>query len=276
LKINVTTSRGQHQTYNMEVISDSNLTPLLVQISTLGSIIATERSMGDLTINIDGNINIKGQKPITFSNSFSAASAFISAVLYASYPIAALYSSGFDFDMQGIEINLRAADQRANGTLTRLSIDRTEVKRGETVTLQAFARNEQGEIYVEKIPVTIPEDAPFGKLNLTVGDGGVMSNLDRRTIIDSNPTDLPALVKAMNNLAKNDRLYVKLYYSDSGAVINNMEMPSLPPSMMAALDSTRSTGGYLSLPIATVLNQELPPAKFLISGQQTIAIKVVQ
>src|SRR5262249_38469498 len=107
LSISVTTSRGKKETYKMEVVSDSNLTPLLVQISTLGSIIGTERSLGDLTLNMDGNIQIKGQSPIKFSNSFSANSAFISAVLYASYPVAALYGSGFNFDMQGIEINIK-------------------------------------------------------------------------------------------------------------------------------------------------------------------------
>src|SRR5262249_38710717 len=100
LTINVTTSRGKKQTYKMEVVNDSNLTPLLVQISTLGSIMATERSLGDLTIGITGKVNLNGQTPINFSNSFSASGAFISAVLYASYPIATLYSSGFNFDMQ--------------------------------------------------------------------------------------------------------------------------------------------------------------------------------
>ncbi|MBL8193433.1 MAG: hypothetical protein JNM06_06595, partial [Blastocatellia bacterium] len=79
-----------------------------------------------------------------------------------------------------------------------------------------------------------------------------------------------------SNLPRNDRLYVKLYYPDTGAIINNQAMPSLPPSMMATLDSDRSTGGYLALPVANVLTQEVPPASFLIGGQQTITIKVVQ
>jgi hypothetical protein len=276
LKVTMTTSRGNKVVYNMEVASDNTITPFLVQIATLNSISATERSLGDLTLNLEGRIRIKGQQPINFSNRFSANNAFISAVLYASYPLSTLYGSGFNFDVEGIELELTAADRKASGLLTRLSLDRTEAKRGETVTLQAFARNERGETYLEKIPITIPADSPYGRLNITVGDGNVMATLDRRVLVDSNPKDLNALVKAMNRLPKNDRLYVKLYYTDSGAIINNEELPSLPPSMLAAIESSRTTGGYLPLPIATVTSQELPPAQFLINGQQTITIKVVQ
>ncbi|MEW6730389.1 MAG: SpoIVB peptidase S55 domain-containing protein [Acidobacteriota bacterium] len=268
-------SRGKKAAYNMEVIADNNLTPLLVQLSTLNSIITTERSFGDLTLTLEGKIRIKNQPPIVFSNGFSANNAFISTIIYLSYPLGMLYSSGFNFDVEGIEVNLTAADRRAYGTLTRLAVDRTEARRGETINIQAYARNEQGEIRVQKIPVVIPVDAPLGRLNVTVGDGGVMANLDQRAIIDSNPKNLIALVKAMNKLPKNNRLYVKLYYSDTGAVVNNEELPSLPPSMLAALDSARSTNGYLPLAIATLLTEELPPAQFFIGGQQTISIKVL-
>lgn len=276
LSVSVTTSRGKKETYKMEVVSDGTLTPLLVQISTLGSIIATERTLGDLTLQVQGEIKLKGQNPINFSNSFSSAGSFLSAVIYSSFPISSIYTSGFDFQVEGINLNFQASDRRANGTLLKINVDRTEVNRGDTINVQAFARNERGEIYVEKIPVKIPEDAPTGKLSLTVGDGNAMTALERRNLIDSNPTDLSALVRAMNNLPRNDRLYVKLYYADSGAIINNRELPSLPPSMMATLDSSRTTGSYLSLPIATVLDQALPPAQFLIGGQQTITVKVVK
>jgi hypothetical protein len=276
LKVNITTSRGKKQSYKMEIASDPFLTPLLVQFSTLNSIVATERSLGDLTINLEGKIKVKDQPQISFGNSFSAASSYFAAILYAGYPISTLYSSGFPVDVEEIEIDIKSNDRRASGSLLRLSVNKTEVKRGEQVLVQAFARNQKGETYIEKIPVTIPMDAPLGKLNLTIGDGTAMAVLEQRTLINANPKDLAALVKSISNLPRNDRLYVKLYYPDTGAIINNQAMPSLPPSMMATLDSDRSTGGYLALPVANVLTQEVPPASFLIGGQQTITIKIVQ
>lgn len=279
LKISMTTSRGIKQDYQMEMISDDTLTPLLMQIVTLGSITATERTAGELTLDMDCKFNVKGQTPITFSNSFSslgALGAAISTVTYASYPVSVLYGSGFDFDLQSIEVNIKAMDKRATGSLSRLTLDKTELKRGEKFNLEIVARNDKGEFYSEIVPLTVPLDAPLGRLNLTVGDGSVMSNLERRILVDANPSNLAAVIRSVNNLPKNDRLYVKLYYSDTGAIVNNQAMPSLPPSMLATLESNRSTVSYQALAIATVLDKEVPPAKFLIAGQQTITIKIVE
>ncbi|KAF0210352.1 MAG: hypothetical protein FD167_5396, partial [bacterium] len=276
LKVNVTTSRGKKQTYQMELVVDAFLTPLLVQISTLNSILSTERSLGDLTINLEGKIKLKNQPEINFGNSFSRDNAYFSAILYAGYPVSLLYSSGFPMELEAIEVNLKATDKRANGNLTGISVDRTEVKRGEKLIVQAFARNEKGETYTEKIPVIIPSDAPLGKLNLTIGDGAVMANLEQRVLINANPKDLKALINTVNNLPRNDRLYIRLHYSDTGAIVNNQALPSLPPSMMITLESSRATSSYIALPVATVVTQEVPPASFFIGGQQTISIKVVQ
>ncbi|MCS6885199.1 MAG: SpoIVB peptidase S55 domain-containing protein [Acidobacteriota bacterium] len=274
VKISVA-SRGRRQVYNMEMIDDRQLTPILMQIVTLNSIVATERSFGDLTIWLQGRIKLKGQPDINFSNRFSANNAFISAVLYSSYPIAVLYGSGFSFEAESIELELKAEDSRSVGFLTAITVDRTEVRRGETLTVNAFAQNDRGETLYERVTIGVPQDAPLGKLMLTVGDGQMMATLDRRSIIDSNPKELSALIAAMNRLPRNDRLYVKLYRTAGGAVIKNKAMPALPASMLAALDSSRSSNNYLPLPISTVAEYELPPSKFLISGQQTIQITVI-
>ncbi|MBI4850704.1 MAG: hypothetical protein HY819_02640 [Acidobacteria bacterium] len=276
IKVNVTTSRGKEQSYKMELVSDSFLTPLLVQFSTLNAILSTERSLGDLSINLESKIKLKAQSDITFGNSFSQGAAYFAASLYTGYPISVLYSSGFPIEVESVEVTVKATDKRASGTLTAISVDKSEIKRGEKLILQAFARNEKGETYTERIPVTIPSDAPLGKVNLTVGDGTVMAGLEQRVLINANPKDLKALINSVNNLPRNDRLYVRLHYSDTGAIVNNQALPSLPPSMMATLESSRSTSSYIALPIATLLTQEIPPTNFLINGQQTISIKVIQ
>jgi hypothetical protein len=80
----------------------------------------------------------------------------------------------------------------------------------------------------------------------------------------------------LNRLRKSDRLYVKLVKAQSGALIKNEEMPSLPPSVLATLGSDRTSGGYTLMRSATIFEQELPPAAFVISGQRTLTIEVVK
>ena len=88
------------------------------------------------------------------------------------------------------------------------------------------------------------------------------------------PRDLGQLVEAINKTRKNDRLYLKLLRPAPGVVIGSNELPNLPPSMVATLNNERTSGGYTPLLLSPVFEKELPPAEFVISGQQVIAVTV--
>jgi hypothetical protein len=89
------------------------------------------------------------------------------------------------------------------------------------------------------------------------------------------PQDLGQLVQAINKVKKSDRLYVKLFRITPGAVIGTSEMPNLPPSVVATLNSDRNSGGYTPTVLSAVYEMELPPAEFVISGQQLIGLDIV-
>jgi hypothetical protein len=190
-------------------------------------------------------------------------------------PVQTLLSSGFeDIDVSGITVDISSSDTKYTGTLERVSLDRTEARRGETVEVQAYVRTESGKQFVQRIPVTIPSDVPPGQLILFVGDG---SSLQQASAAQNFvPQNLGQLVNAINNVKKNDRLYVKLYRVTPGAVIGTSEMPNLPPSVVATLNSDRASGGYTQTNLSPLYEKELPPAEFVISGQQLIGIDVLR
>jgi hypothetical protein len=53
-------------------------------------------------------------------------------------------------------------------------------------------------------------------------------------------------------------------------------MPNLPPSMLATLNNDRTVGGFKPTVLTVLTDQELPPAEFIISGQQTLTIEVIK
>jgi SpoIVB peptidase S55 len=279
VKLTVHTSRNKTETYNFEMVSDSLLTPVLARIAFFSAIAATERQVGNQTIILKGRIALNGQPDIVIDNSFSSANG---TALYAvndiARPLAMLYSSGFDaLDVRGIEAEVTSTDNRTNGALTRLWIDKNEVQRGEGVEIQLFARHDNGSEFVERIPLTIPADAPIGPLVIMVGDGAAMNQTEaHQPSGDFTPKDLNQLVRSMNKMKRNNRLYVKMLRAGTGAIVNNEEMPTLPPSVLATLGSQRTSGGFTPLSVATLAEQELAPSRFLISGQQTIVINVVR
>lgn len=280
VKLNIHTSRNKVETYNFEMVSDSFLTPLLMRIAMSSAIFATERQVGNQTLTVGGRIIVDGQPDILIDNSFSSPNgAVLFAVNAAAQPLAVLFNSGFDsVPVRGIEVNVTSTDSRSSGVLNRLWVDKIEVRRGEMMEIQAFARNDNGSEFVERIRFEVPMDAPEGQLVLIVGDGASVNQAELRAqaAADFIPKDLGQLVKAINRLKKNNRLYLKVMRSSDGAIVNNEELPSLPPSVLATLGSERTSGGYTPLSVATLAEQELPPSKFLIVGQQSIRINVVK
>jgi hypothetical protein len=276
----VHTSRNKTESYNFEMISDPALTPVLMKLMMFSAVSATERSMGSQTLVLNGRISMNGQPDVVLDNTFSSANgALFFAVAAVEKPLAALLNSGFDgINVNGINVDITSSDTKSNGTLNRLWVDKTDVRRGETLEIQAFARKDNGTEFVQRIPVKIPVDAPIGEMVVLVGDGNSINVADLRTqsAAESVPKDLGQLVRNMNKLKRNNRLYVKVLRSGVGAVVNNEEMPTLPPSVLATLNSQRTAGGYAPLSVATLMESELPPSEFVIVGQQSIAINVVK
>jgi hypothetical protein len=279
LRLTVHTSRNKTETYNFEVVSDSFLTPLLMKLTLFSAISTTERQIGSQTLKLTGRVSINGQPDVVLDNSFSSPNgAALFAVNTAAQPIAALLNSGFNaLDLRGIEVEVTSIDSRSTGSLSRLWIDKTEARAGESIEIQAFARDDNGSEFVERIPLTIPEDAPAGPLVILVGDGASLNQVERaQPSADFVPKDLGQLVRAINKMKRNNRLYVKIMRSGTGAIVNNEEMPVLPPSVLATLGSSRTSGGYTPLSVVTLGEHELPPSQFIISGQQSITISVVK
>jgi hypothetical protein len=279
VRITVHTSRNKIETYNFEMVSDPLLSPLLMKIITFSAISTTERQLGSHTIKLSGRISIDGEPDVELDNTFSSPNGAIFAAASAvERPLAVLLGSGFDpISLRAIELEIASSDSRSSGTLTRLLVDKTEVRRGEKLEIQAFARNDNGSEFVERIPIEIPTDAPLGPLVIMVGDGASVNQAEMRAQSgDFMPKSLDQLIRALNKLKRNNRLYVKVMRAGSGAVVNNEEMPTLPPSVLATLNSQRASGGYVPLWVATLTERELPPSQFVISGQQTITINVVK
>lgn len=274
VKISLRTSRERSETYNFEIANDSFLTPLLLNIAIFNTITSSERALGDSTISIKGNINVKGQDPIEVDRRFSAGNSPILAAGSVAGPISSLLSSGFDdVQIDGILLDISSTDSKYAGTLERIALSKTEARRGETIEVQAYVRTESGKQFVQRIPVQIPEDATPGQLLVFVGDGGALQEGSAaRAFV---PQDLGQLVRAINKIKKSDRLYVKLFRITPGAVIGTSEMPNLPPSVVATLNSDRNSGGYTPTVLSAVYEMELPPADFVISGQQLIGLDIV-
>ncbi|MGH9846671.1 MAG: SpoIVB peptidase S55 domain-containing protein, partial [Blastocatellia bacterium] len=161
VEINVATSLGENRAYKFDMVADRFLTPILMQMTMIGAINSTERQIGDSTLRIRSRIKLKDQLEIALENRLSVSmNAPLAAAFTTSQPLSVLFNAGFkDLQFEKIVYDITSRDARATGQLDRLWIDRTEVRRGEKLEIQAFARTEGGAEFVERIPIEIPRDA---------------------------------------------------------------------------------------------------------------------
>jgi len=272
-------SRGGTNTYRVEMINNSVLTPLLVNLAVFSVLTGSERSFGDMTVRVRGVIKVRGHEDVLVDGRFSATNeAPVQAALSVALPVSHLLNSGFEVTLEGIRLEIETLEQRRVGMLDRVWVNRTEVKRGETIEVQIYARAEDGREVVERVPIEIPADAPLGKLSIVVGDGNAIQAYDGRSAAASlgSVHSLAQLIRTLNRLRKSDRLYVKLIRSSPGAIVKNEELPALPPSVLATIGSERTAGGYHPIPYTTLKEMELPPGEFVITGQRHVAITVVR
>jgi len=275
VEIDLTTSRGQTERFVYEVVRDEFLTPLLLNITVYNALIANERSLGEAMVEVEGEIEINGQEPIKVANRLGGMQATQLASLSVALPVNVLLKSNFDgLEIKGIKLKMTATDGTKSATLERIAVDRTRVRAGETIEIQAYARTESGRTFVQKIPLTIPSDASAGSMSILVGDG---NTLQQSSVIQQFVPKSPAeLISTINRAKKADRLYVQTSRTTSGAVIGANELPNLPPSVLATLNNDRSAGGFKPTTQSVVAEKEIPAAEFIIAGQQTLTIEIVK
>ncbi|MEW5979120.1 MAG: SpoIVB peptidase S55 domain-containing protein [Acidobacteriota bacterium] len=279
LTINLKSSRNKLQTYRFELVNDRFLTPLLTNFTIFNTITSNERALGESTLQVQGKISIKGQEDVKIENLFSGeANSQAFASLAVVQPLTYLMASGFnEVDVEEIKVDITSIDEKRTVTLDRVWADRAEIKPGETVILSAFLRAAGGEEHVERIPIEIPAETPGGPLLMTVADGSTLTAVENRVLRQSfTPRNLDQLIRAINNIRKNDRVYVRLQRLDPSVIIRGEELSSLPPSFSAVVTSDRSSSTSLTtLRSSNLYEYELPSTPFVITGQRSLTIEVV-
>ena len=278
VRVDLHTSRNTSEHYEFEVVNDRFLTPFMMNFTVFNVILASERGLGESTLEIAGTIHLESGERIEISNAFAGdmngpARATIATVA----PITYLLSGGFDgLVIDSVELDIFSTDRKRSARLEAVRIDRTEARAGDTVTLSASLRVANGDEFVEAYSFEVPDGLSPGRVQLLVGDGVTMTTSDLRRVPQSAPRDIQQVLRELNKLRKTDRLYVRVISAVPGVVIAGEELPSLPPSMIAIIQTGRSSDRNTSGTRNSVVGEfELPPSDYVIEGQRSLNLTVI-
>lgn len=271
--LRLASDRGPSRTFNFQVVRDQLFTPLMTYSALLQTLGSYERQFGTATYTVEGTATLKGHGSIAFQNLFSGDNMAMPASAYVVAPLTALIANDDEpVEVEKLELTFTSTEEPQKATLERVWIDDPRPRPGRTVPLKVLLRTFRGEDVLRTVPIHIPANAN-GSLSVIVSDGQRLQQAENRELRLPQPRSVSQIVRALNRTRRNDTVYVKLMSGDAGAVVNGEPLSSLPPSVLAVLESDRSGGTFNALSSATLGEWSLS-TDHAVSGVRTLTFSV--
>jgi hypothetical protein len=277
--VRIQSTLNTQEDYKFEVIQEPYLTPLLLNLAFVSSLSNTERTVGASSLEVDGKIRLAGAEPVRFHDVLSGEMGIAAlAGSVVATPLSYLMGSGFaDLHIEGIELSVKSRNERSLATLEQVWSTKSEVKPGDHIEVVALLRLPGERAVTQRIPVDIPESVSDKALMLAVGGGSEINALQfRLTPPGSGARDLHQLVKALNRMRRNNRLYALLMSPQRSFTMQGDEYPSPPPSLVQTFMADPAAASSINLSATSVVGDyEATASSLMIHGQKTLFLKVV-
>ncbi|MGE3512662.1 MAG: SpoIVB peptidase S55 domain-containing protein [Vicinamibacterales bacterium] len=273
VSMQLTSERGDRRTFHFEVVRDQLFGPLMTYSALLQTLTSYERQFGVTTYAVQATAELKNRGTVTFENVYSGDKAATPASSFVVAPLTALMTHETEpVEIERLELNIRSAEQVRTATLERVWLDDRRPRPGKTVPLKVLLRTFRGEDVIKSVPIEIPSNAS-GNLSIIVSDGQRLQQAELRELRLPQRRTVEQIVRAMNHTRRNNTLYVKLMSGDPGAVVNGETLSSLPPSVLAVMESDRSGGTFNPLSSAT-LGEWSIPTDHAVNGVRTVTLSL--
>ena len=278
--ITLTVSRGGKRldTYQMQMVNDRFLSPLLMQMALFNTIDATERTVGASSFRVTGEIDLEGSSaPLKVNNMYAAdtGSAMI-ASLSTVIPLAYVLQSGFEaLEVKKVALDIESFDAKKQYQIDGVSVGRREVRPGGKVELTTLLVGENGNELPRTIVYQVPQGLTPGPLYFTVADGNTTNIAEFRQIIGNQPKSIPQLLSIVNNLRANTKAYVRVWRPEPAFQLEGADFPDPPPSVAMILGGSPAGFGSISQTRnSKVAELEIAAGDRVISGSKTIQVEV--
>ncbi|HMD99882.1 MAG TPA: SpoIVB peptidase S55 domain-containing protein [Terriglobia bacterium] len=264
--------------YNLNIIQEPFLSPLLLNLAVVSVLTATERAMGPSTLDIKGKIRLSGGQSVDLEDvASSEMGAAGPAGLAVATPLNYIMNSNFPgLHVEGIDIAAVSQDERRVADVEQVWATQSEVHPGDHIEVTALLRTPSGESLTEKIPVTIPDSISDKVLSLIVGGGAGLNAMQFRiTPLTGSPRSLDQLVRALNRMRRNNRLYALLMAPQRSFILQGDEYPSPPPSLLQTLMAEPGASSSATFSWTSVIGDfEAGPSPYTIHGDKMLLLRV--
>jgi hypothetical protein len=272
VSLTLTSAAGQQRTLRFTIIEDPFFTPLLAFVGVGSALSTFERDLGTNTYAVRARIDIRGQAAVSFDDVLTGDGAASAAASSVAVPVAALITNDREpVRIERVSIDLTTVERARMSTIQRVWVDAVDVRPGKPVPVKIVLRPYRGADEIRTVMVDVPASAE-GPLTLVVADGARLAQLEQRDgLATTAPSSLAQLVSQIQRVKRNNRVYVRLYARDAGAVVGGEPMPGLPNSVLAVMDGDRASSATSGISNAVIGAWDIP-VEFAVSGLRTVTV----
>ncbi len=265
----------QPEAFQVHIVHNKFLTPNLIMWTVLNALMTTGQATGDATVRMDARLVIENHGELRMENVFSGSSPQTLVAAEVSEIAALLLRTPLeDVRLEEIRVDVTEEPRRRAGRITGALLDRSTVRPGEEIGMTVFIQPYRGEEKTVRASLRVPDDTPPGRLIVQISDAeSSISWEQRRAPHRFQFQKVSHLLEILRGLERNDQLIVKLVAGRAGAVIKGQELPSLPPSALAALKGSLS-GARGGLTYQDVLAEKRLDLDVVLTGQVSLPLGV--
>jgi hypothetical protein len=265
-------------TYQMQMVNDNLLSPLLLQMSVFSSIDETERTVGASSIRITGEVEFQNAPaPLRVNNLYSADNGTPMQVsLSAAVPVAFAMQSGFDgLKLKKVTLNIEAFDQKKQLNIDGITTSRREVRPGEKVQLNVALTGDNGVEVNRIVEYQVPIGFEPGPLYFTVADASTANLADFRQVLTATARTPAQVLTTVNALHPNTRAYIRVWRTDPAFQLEGADLPDPPASVALILAGQQSSSaGITQTRNSKLADMEVDVADMVVTGNKTVQVEV--
>lgn len=224
-------SRNKHLKF--EMVNHPILTPILSGVTMTNLASAEFQDFGYQSIKVKGKIFIEGERNIIIDDLYSGTEsfgAFSNLLLAINFFV--MNNREKDVKIQKMDFEITGSEMLRRSFIENILVEKQSYVPGEIIRVTLFLRNEKGSSFTEQTSFQAPNLKAGSTFYIMVADGIEMARFESQNIRTNYfPVKLRNLIRAINNLRKNNRLYFKLMTPTKGMFVKGHEYPHLPSSM---------------------------------------------
>lgn len=271
-EVHVEAPNGRRRVFQGELFQNQRMGPTISAVSLEEALDATMQAEEWQTIYLDTTFDIPGHKPLQISDVSSGENAGFELVIRQLGLYESLLNNPIRFpNVKSLAFHARLANGRKSTRLDSLNLDRDEARPGTTLHAVIGLRNYRGDASAMPVSVPIPADLQATQVELFVGDADAAEAMDEPPTVP--PQTLDQVLDRLRLTRSHRNICVKLLQRAPGVSVAGVNLPDLPPSVIAQFASPNASLEQATLHRITLWETNFP-VEGTFRGQITLPVRI--